>query len=99
MTGLVYPVRFGGFCCVHYGDAAAITAAKKNKEETLYENKDETILGILLMLALAMGLLPGMGMTAYAADGDTTYTITIPSTLTVSGKQSRLQGKSKVHSI
>ena len=57
------------------------------------------LLGVLLTLALVLGLVPGMGMTAYAADADTTYTITIPSTLTVSGKQSRLQGKSKVHSI
>ena len=43
------------------------------------------LLGVLLALALVVGLVPGMGMTAYAADGDTTYTITIPSTLTVSG--------------
>ena len=40
-------------------------------------------LGILLSLALVLGLMPGMTLTAYAADGDTTYTITIPSTLSV----------------
>ena len=41
------------------------------------------LLSFLLTLAMVVGLMPGMGMTAYAADGDTTYTITIPSTLTV----------------
>jgi len=41
--------------------------------------------GILLSLVLVLGLFPGMSLTAYAADVDTTYTITIPSTLTVSG--------------
>ena len=43
------------------------------------------LLGVLLTLALVVGLMPGMSMTVYAADADTTYTITIPSTLTVSG--------------
>ncbi len=37
---------------------------------------------LLLSLALLVGLLSGMSMTALA-DGDTTYTLTIPSTLTV----------------
>ena len=41
------------------------------------------LLGVLLALAMVLGLVPGMGMTAYAADADTTYTITIPSTLSV----------------
>lgn len=40
-------------------------------------------LSLLLALAMLLSLVPGMGLTAYAADGDTTYTITIPSTLTV----------------
>ena len=43
------------------------------------------LLSFLLTLAMILGLMPGMNMTAYAANGDTTYTITIPSTLTVSG--------------
>ena len=42
-------------------------------------------LSLLLTLVLLVGLLPGMSMTALAADGDSTYTITIPSTLNVSG--------------
>ena len=41
------------------------------------------LLGFLLTLALVLGLMPGMGLTAYAADGDTSYTLTIPSTLSV----------------
>ena len=44
------------------------------------------LLGVLLTLAMLVGLMPGMSLTAYAADGDTTYTITIPSTLTVQDK-------------
>ena len=43
------------------------------------------LLGVLLTLAMVVGFMPGMGMTAYAADGDTTYIITIPSTLNVTG--------------
>ena len=44
------------------------------------------LLSFLLTLAMLVGLMPGMGMTVQAADGDTsTYTLTIPSTLTVSG--------------
>ena len=43
------------------------------------------VLGFLLTLAMVVGMMPGMSLTAYAADVDTTYTITIPSTLTVSG--------------
>ena len=39
------------------------------------------LLSFLLALVLVLGLVPGMGLTAYA-DGDT-YTITIPSTLNV----------------
>lgn len=47
--------------------------------------KLKSIFSFFLSLALIIGLMPGMSMTAYAADADTTYTITIPSTLTVSG--------------
>ena len=43
------------------------------------------VLSFLLTLAMVVGMMPGMSLTAYAADVDTTYTITIPSTLTVSG--------------
>ena len=39
-------------------------------------------LSFLLALAMAVGLLPGMSMTALA-DGDTSYTLTIPSELNV----------------
>ncbi|MBQ6909702.1 MAG: hypothetical protein IJQ29_06250, partial [Synergistaceae bacterium] len=38
---------------------------------------------ILLNLALVLGMMQGMTMTALAAEGDTSYTLTIPSTLTV----------------
>ncbi len=41
------------------------------------------LLSFLLTLAMVVGLMPGMGLTAYAADGDTSYTLTIPSTLNV----------------
>ena len=42
------------------------------------------ILSIALAGTMALGLVPGMTMTALAADGDTsTYTLTIPSTLSV----------------
>ena len=42
------------------------------------------ILSLALAGTMALGLMPGMSMTALAADGDTsTYTLTIPSTLTV----------------
>ena len=37
----------------------------------------------LLSLAILVGLLPALSAPALAADGDTTYTITIPSTLNV----------------
>ena len=42
------------------------------------------ILSLALAGTMALGLMPGMTMTALA-DGDTSYTLTIPSTLTVSG--------------
>ena len=38
---------------------------------------------ILLNLALVLGMMQGMTMTALAAEGDTSYTLTIPSTLSV----------------
>ena len=41
------------------------------------------LLSFLLTLVMVVGLVPGMGLTAYAADGDTSYTLTIPSTLNV----------------
>ncbi len=41
------------------------------------------LLGFLLTLAMVIGLMPAMGLTAYAGGSITTYTITIPSTLTV----------------
>ena len=43
----------------------------------------KTLLSLALSGAMVLGLLPGMSLTALAADGDTTYTITIPSTLNV----------------
>ena len=57
---------------VQHGDAAAITAVKEDffKEEKLMKMK-KRFLGILLTLALILGLMPGMSLTAYA-DG-TTY--------------------------
>ena len=44
------------------------------------------ILSLALAGTMALGLMPGMTMTALAADGDTSYTLTIPSTLTVANK-------------
>lgn len=41
------------------------------------------ILSLALAGMMALGLMPGMNMTALAADGDTSYTLTIPSTLSV----------------
>lgn len=41
LMGLVYPVRFGGFCIVQHGDAAAITAVNR-KETAIYESKETT---------------------------------------------------------
>ena len=43
------------------------------------------ILSLALAGTMALGLMPGMTMTALA-DGDTSYTLTIPSTLTVADK-------------
>ena len=48
------------------------------------EHKTRTkVLSWLLSLALTLGLLPALSSPALAADGDTTYTLTIPSTLSV----------------
>ena len=44
------------------------------------------ILSLALAGALTLGLLPAFSSPALAAEGDTTYTITIPSTLTVADK-------------
>lgn len=41
------------------------------------------LLSFLLTLAMVVGLMPGMGMTAYAADNSTDYVLTIPATLDV----------------
>ena len=41
------------------------------------------VLSFLLTLAMVVGLMPGMVMTAYAAENSTDYTLTIPSTLNV----------------
>ena len=41
------------------------------------------LLSLVLAGTMALGLMPGMTMTALAADGDTSYTLTIPSTLNV----------------
>ena len=41
------------------------------------------ILSLALAGTMALGLMPGMSMTALATDGDTSYTLTIPSTLNV----------------
>ena len=41
------------------------------------------ILSLALAGALALGLLPAFSSPALAAEGDSTYTLTIPSTLTV----------------
>ena len=44
----------------------------------------KTLLSLVLAGTMALGLIPGMSITALAEDGDTsTYTLTIPSTLTV----------------
>lgn len=40
-------------------------------------------LSILLSLTMMLGLMPGMALTAQAADNSTDYTVTIPATLTV----------------
>ena len=41
------------------------------------------IFSLALAGTMALGLMPGMSMTALAAGGETSYTLTIPSTLTV----------------
>ena len=41
------------------------------------------LLSFLLTLALVLGLMPGMSLTAYAADNSTDYVLTIPATLDV----------------
>ena len=43
------------------------------------------LLSLALSGVMVLGLMPGMTMTALA-DGDTSYTLTIPSTLTVADK-------------
>ena len=47
--------------------------------------KLKKLASLALAGALTLGLLPAFSSPALAADGDTSYTITIPSTLNVSG--------------
>ena len=47
--------------------------------------KLKKLASLALAGALTLGLLPALSSPALAADADTTYTLTIPSTLTVSG--------------
>ena len=51
---------------VHNGNAAAITAVNKKKGERLLMKIKKRFLGILLSLALMLGMMPGMSLTAYA---------------------------------
>jgi len=59
-----------GFPIVQHGYAAAITAVNKSKGENDMKMKKKRLLGILLSIALVVGLMPGMSLTAYA-DGET----------------------------
>ena len=45
--------------------------------------KFKKLASLALAGALTLGLLPALSSPALAADGDTTYTLTIPSTLSV----------------
>lgn len=51
---------------VHNGNAAVITAVNKKKGERLLMKIKKRFLGILLSLALMLGMMPGMSLTAYA---------------------------------
>ena len=56
------------------------------KDDCIMKHKRKTgrkLLAFLLTLAMVIGLMPGIGLTTYAEGGTTTYTITIPSTLSV----------------
>ena len=63
----------------------------REKGEFLMKHKARTkamswLLSLALTGALTLGLLPAISSPALAAEGDTSYTITIPSTLTVANK-------------
>jgi hypothetical protein len=60
------------FLCVFKGNAATITAVNENKGAKLMKIKMKKMVGIILSFALVLGLIPGMGLTAYAVD-DPTY--------------------------
>ncbi|MBR1636094.1 MAG: hypothetical protein IJ682_13705 [Lachnospiraceae bacterium] len=72
MTGLLYPVRFGGFFIF-----------KNTKWRYTFMKIKKRIFSLALAGALTLGLLPAFSSPALAADGETSYTLTIPSTLTV----------------
>ena len=58
------------------------------KDDCIMKQKRKTgrkLLGFLLTLAMVIGLMPGIGLTTYAEGGTTTYTITIPPSLDVTG--------------
>ena len=63
----------------------------REKGEFLMKHKTRTktlswLLSLALTGALTLGLLPAISSPALAAEGDTSYTLTIPSTLTVANK-------------
>ena len=58
MTGLLYPVRFGGFCHTRINHKEAIYMKQKTGRK---------LLSFLLTLAMVVGLMPGMGLTTQAA--------------------------------
>ena len=62
-----------------------IYAAPNRQRERRNNMKLKKLASLALAGALTLGLLPALSSPALAADGDTTYTLTIPSTLTVSG--------------
>lgn len=57
MTGVVYPVRFGGFYDIKN------KIMRRNKSET---EKRKRLLSLLVTLAMVIGLMQGMTLTAYA---------------------------------
>ena len=61
LMGLVYPVRFGGFCHTRINHKEVICMKQKTGRK---------LLSFLLTLAMVLGLVPGMGLTALAWDGD-----------------------------
>ena len=58
------------------------------KDDCIMKQKRKTgrkLLGFLLTLAMVIGLMPGMGLTAYAGGDYTSYILTIPPSLDVTG--------------